>query len=38
MGKAATVIAAANGSNLVNSVSMDVPHFLDGFPMLLTEK
>jgi hypothetical protein len=37
MGKAATAIAAANGSNLVNSFSMDVPHSLDGFPMPLIE-
>jgi hypothetical protein len=31
-GKAATAIAAANGSNLFNGFSMDVfPRFLDGF-------
>jgi hypothetical protein len=35
MGKAAAAIVAANGSNLVNSFSMDVSHSLDGFPMPL---
>jgi len=37
MGKAAAAIVAANGSNLVNSFSMDVSHSPEGFPMPLIE-